>query len=90
MERDRRQQFERERARILQGTSNETPAAPCTDRLSHLGVWLASLDAAEYEDAFRDQQFETVEEIVEARYLAFSLLARQIFGCTGSVSCHAG
>ena len=34
---------------------------------SNLGAWLATLGAGEFESAFRDQQFETVEELVEAR-----------------------
>jgi hypothetical protein len=37
---------------------------------SNLGAWLATLGAGEFESAFRDQQFETVEELVEARCAA--------------------
>ena len=37
---------------------------------SDLGAWLRTLGAGEFESAFRDQQFETVEELVEARCAA--------------------
>jgi hypothetical protein len=76
LERDaaRQGQFERERAEFerereqMMGLKPMAPAAPAVQTSqTELGKWLHSLNAAEYEGAFREQQFETVAEIVEAR-----------------------
>lgn len=50
---------------------------------SDLGAWLRALGAGEFEGAFRDQQFETVEELVEARCAAARVSADCLAVCTG-------
>ena len=78
-------QFEQEKAQLRMGMGGlltpgdlsgaPAPAAPPVVTAaggSNLGIWLTALGAGEFEGAFRDQQFETVEELVEAR-CAFKL-----------------
>ena len=86
-------QFEQEKAQLRMGMGGlltpgdlsgaPAPAAPPVVTAaggSNLGIWLTALGAGEFEGAFRDQQFETVEELVEAR-CAFKLAHTHSF-CT--------
>ena len=75
-----REQFERERQQLgLASAPIEMPSgqphdglasvapAPSSGVETELGAWLARLGAEKYESNFREQQFVTVEEVVEAR-----------------------
>ena len=73
-----REQFERERQQLgLASAPMEMPSgqphaglasvAPSSGVETELGAWLARLGAEKYESNFREQQFVTVEEVVEAR-----------------------
>ena len=86
-------QFEQEKAQLRMGMGGlltpgdlsgaPAPAAPPVVTAaggSNLGIWLTALGAGEFEGAFRDQQFETVEELVEAR-CAFQIAPTHSF-CT--------
>jgi hypothetical protein len=88
-------QFEQERRAHRMGigelltpaehASNAPASAPAaqpksTSTGSDLGAWLRTLGAGEFESAFREQQFETVEELVEARCAVFVRLV-PLFRC---------